>query len=724
LIARHYSGVVAMSFGRLDVFWPDGNFNSYPLEGDNISVGRSSGNTIMLETDTISRYHFSISRDASGKVFVTDLESVNSTYLGGEKIDANVPTPIDDGAEIQAGQLRIIYHSAAALASFGDANATNLLEDTQPNLRFGHNFKVEVLGAEQPVTPGTQITAQISIYNTSDEGQRFRVDIAGVPQEWVRLERHELFVDAHDTIPILVYFKPLRTSDSKPGDYPVVIVVSPKDKPTVTVDYELRLKVLAFSGFGMALQRSDLQAGEKFTLHVQNQGSAPLALNFSARQPDNTPELNVTVTPNKVTLSAGQRLKIQGEATPKSPLLFGNTRDHQFDVIARSEDAAGFTAAVRLHMEEAPRLPSWMIYAGGGLGATLLMSALYLLWGLLGPPPAPSLVGVALNSSQITVGTPVGITWQASNANSLQVVVNGTPVATANPAQGGMMLDLGELSGDVQIELRASNGRTETTSQALTLSILTPAPKVFTAEPTTPYRHLAQSLTIRWNIPNAVNVMLTGLEGLTQDTLQASYPAEGELTVTILPTVDFALTLISTDTQGAVTTQTLPITLLNPLCTVIAPTVEARVGPADTHQVIATLAQNDTLEVDARDLGASAQWVRAQAVGGTSVWLPRAAINCPFNIDELRTEVNVPPTPTLTVTPPPSTTPTARISATPRPPQSQSAAPSGASGGASSSTIAPPAQPTATPTGTTAKPSANLGTTTPRPTRTPATAGG
>ena len=67
-------------FGRFDVYFPDGRVETYSLEGDTVSVGRAEGNTIALDTDTISRYHFSVT-NKDGVVNLTDLDSANGTYL-------------------------------------------------------------------------------------------------------------------------------------------------------------------------------------------------------------------------------------------------------------------------------------------------------------------------------------------------------------------------------------------------------------------------------------------------------------------------------------------------------------------------------------------------------------------------------------------------------------------------------------------------------------------
>ena len=105
-----------MAYGRLDVFWPEGQFMTFPLVENSISVGRSTGNTVALDTNTISRYHFSLTHDGQ-KTFITDMDSANGTFVDGERIAANTPRELDGGDEIQIGQLRIIYHQLDEMAT-------------------------------------------------------------------------------------------------------------------------------------------------------------------------------------------------------------------------------------------------------------------------------------------------------------------------------------------------------------------------------------------------------------------------------------------------------------------------------------------------------------------------------------------------------------------------------------------------------------------------------
>ncbi len=55
-----------------------------------IKIGRSKENDVVLDEDSnISRNHAEIFQDDDGKVFLTDLDSANGTYVNGKKISGS-----------------------------------------------------------------------------------------------------------------------------------------------------------------------------------------------------------------------------------------------------------------------------------------------------------------------------------------------------------------------------------------------------------------------------------------------------------------------------------------------------------------------------------------------------------------------------------------------------------------------------------------------------------
>jgi len=152
-----------MAYGRLDVFWPDGNFKSYPLIENTVSVGRSTGNTIALDTNTISRYHFSIRTDGE-QVILTDLDSINGTFVDGERVETHRPRILDGGEEIQAGHLRIIYHH---LDEMPTQPMTTILETTQRLELASPAFRIDVIPPEGSFPPGAHKSAELHLARTN-----------------------------------------------------------------------------------------------------------------------------------------------------------------------------------------------------------------------------------------------------------------------------------------------------------------------------------------------------------------------------------------------------------------------------------------------------------------------------------------------------------------------------------------------------------------------------
>src|SRR5882757_10766804 len=91
------------------------------FEKDEISIGRVTGNDIVLPKGNVSKRHSRIvSRD--GSVEVSDLKSTNGTYVNGRKIaDPVAVTPSD---KIYVGDFMIVLdHEMAASAGNGHSEA-------------------------------------------------------------------------------------------------------------------------------------------------------------------------------------------------------------------------------------------------------------------------------------------------------------------------------------------------------------------------------------------------------------------------------------------------------------------------------------------------------------------------------------------------------------------------------------------------------------------------
>lgn len=653
-----------MAYGRLDVFWPDGLFMTFPLVENNVSIGRSTGNTIMLDTSTISRYHLTITHD-SEQVLVTDLDSVNGTFIDGVKLESNQPRTVYGGEEIQIGHLRLIYHHIEEQAT----QPLEAVDETTQRIELQlPAFRIDVINPDIPVSPGAHTTAEIAITNTSEEQCSYIVTTSGMPAEWVRIDRPRLTINPGEMSQVLINFRPMRSPESKPGDYTVTVRVAQRDDADAHLDAQFVVRILAYGGFGMALDARRVSTSERFRLHLHNQGNAVLPLSISGRDAGDKLRFNILVP--QVALAPGQRMTVQGEVKPKNPVLFGKPRQHPFDVMVRSNDAARFLVAERGQFVERPALPAWTPFVLVGILGALLIAVVIAGFVLLGrPTPDPRILSFAISSTQVARGEIVNLSWTAQNVSDLSLAVDGTPVlSNADGLSSGVPLNTENLTGSVVLSLTGSNGGEQAVATQ-TLYVYEPLGEgFFTTTPTQLVRYVVQTLDISWDIPGAVRTRLSGLEAFSNAPVEPSYGPQANLTgISGIPSQPFTLSLTAEDEVGQTRQQTLNIEVVNPECAASRSEVTLHAGPDARHQVVGTVPQGVAVVVDAQD--GSGRWLRVQLPGGQSGWGERRQFTCSslFNPDNLYKELNVatltPPTSTQRPTAPP--TPTRAPTATP-----------------------------------------------------------
>ena len=76
------------------------------LDTERVSVGRHPDSDIFLDDISVSRRHATFSRAGEGYV-VSDLGSLNGTYVNRDRIDGDVT--LSGGDEVQIGKYRLIY---------------------------------------------------------------------------------------------------------------------------------------------------------------------------------------------------------------------------------------------------------------------------------------------------------------------------------------------------------------------------------------------------------------------------------------------------------------------------------------------------------------------------------------------------------------------------------------------------------------------------------------
>ena len=80
---------------------------SFPLQGDRLTIGRRPDSDVFLDDVTVSRDHAILVR-RGGEYHLDDCGSLNGTYVNRERIDSHHLT---DGDEVQVGKYKLAYFS-------------------------------------------------------------------------------------------------------------------------------------------------------------------------------------------------------------------------------------------------------------------------------------------------------------------------------------------------------------------------------------------------------------------------------------------------------------------------------------------------------------------------------------------------------------------------------------------------------------------------------------
>ena len=639
-----------MPYGRLDVFWPDGKFQTFPLSDSTVSVGRSGGSGISLDTDSMSRYHFAITH-ADGQAYITDMESANGTFVDGQRLPDHQRQALYGGEEIQVGELRMIYNT------FDDSPTRPMVVPEEATQRIeleAPAYRIDLKGPSQAVSPGAHISAELAITNTGADKERYVIDVTGLPRDWVRIDRQIVEIAPDKTETVVLSFKPTRRSESAPGEYQSFVTVRPNRDGAAMLNADFVLSVLPYGGFGMALEPTELGADGRFRLHLHNQGSNPLPLQIAVRDGDGL--LDATLPTPQVLLAPGQRLMLQGGVTPRRRPLFGETEQLPFDLVVTSRDAAGFTAAQRGYATVKPPLPRWAPIAILGGVAALVVALLAIILVLNNPPPVPPPVisSFTLSSTGPIQGEPLTVRWEAQNAERIVLTLNGTTIFQdeGDEATDSFIIDTSELSGPISIGLSVENasgveGATQVVDVVRPLRI-----EQFTVTPAELVRNVVQTVTVQWNVPGASQTRLLGLEAFTTAQIQPSYGAEASIADVVgIPTTPLTLTLHAEDAAGRAAEQTILVEIIDPLCAPSAEAVTLLAEPRPEAQVIGTVPSGGTVIVDAQD--ETRQWLRVVLTGGLQGWGPRSGFRCAenFRVENLRQVLIVPTVAPQTGTP-------------------------------------------------------------------------
>ena len=100
-----------MSYGKLEIRYPDGRLGAVDLLKRQMAIGRASDVDIPINDGQVSRRHAYLLCGPEG-VRLVDLGSANGTFMGPNRLPAQQPIPLTDGAVVRMGQTLLRFVAA------------------------------------------------------------------------------------------------------------------------------------------------------------------------------------------------------------------------------------------------------------------------------------------------------------------------------------------------------------------------------------------------------------------------------------------------------------------------------------------------------------------------------------------------------------------------------------------------------------------------------------
>lgn len=79
------------------------------LDKEGTTAGRHEASDLLLDDVSVSRHHALITRTASGRITLRDLNSLNGTYVNGARVEE---TTLHSGDEVQIGKFKLVFWEA------------------------------------------------------------------------------------------------------------------------------------------------------------------------------------------------------------------------------------------------------------------------------------------------------------------------------------------------------------------------------------------------------------------------------------------------------------------------------------------------------------------------------------------------------------------------------------------------------------------------------------
>jgi len=274
------------------------------------------------------------------------------------------------------------------------------------------------------ISPGSSVTIPILLQNRGLEEDNFRLNVRGIPPNWISTNSALTNLDPSKSKEIQLTIQVPRTSEATAGRTPFTIQVSSQDFPDQKAEVDCILTISAFSKFSASLQPEALLALQQGNVIINNEGNTPEAYTLEFQSPANElafekgiliarRSAQPGVQPNEVSyaeippgeriqVAAGERGIYQFRSGLRSRPIVGNEKIYPFSVKIRSSE----NKSVELPGEviEKGLIPAWLVTTAVVGLVLLCLVALFPIRNLRNAARATQTASFELTQAALTGG--------------------------------------------------------------------------------------------------------------------------------------------------------------------------------------------------------------------------------------------------------------------------------------------------------------------------------
>jgi serine/threonine protein kinase len=378
-----------------------------PITAATLMTGRDPAHAIPLAGTKVSRNHATIERQNDGSYIVTDLGSTNGTFLDDAALLSNVPeywppdqvlmigeyqlflqiAPSQAGARaIAASSDNQAYQSLIGIRSIGGPSAImshpgRAMTDTEYQAgTTGGYLAAPLVGVQlQPplvtVTPGQRANIMVEIFNQSDVVEHYRIQIQGVPREWVTEPPTtlQLLPGNHGSLPVA--FHPPRHFTSTAGNHNFNVRITSEENGIEIGGGSGILTVNPFTEFKTDIEPKRIRKRGLTAFSITNTGNSPNSFTISGR--DREDGLRFYPPSESMSVSPGLSHMVDLEVRPRRSNWFGTPKTYPFEI--QVVPATGDSQTQVGELVSFPFVPVWLLFLTLLLCVGVLLLA-YLLF--------------------------------------------------------------------------------------------------------------------------------------------------------------------------------------------------------------------------------------------------------------------------------------------------------------------------------------------------------